>query len=107
MIFKITYHLKNLNVANKGEIDKFCVESNEEVNKLSRHWMFKKWKDYIKMIIFARSEGELSVYIPNPIKVPKKFMEQFMKKLKVEKNIEKWLKEHDYTEYEKITEIIK
>jgi len=106
-MFKVSYKLKNLNVADKLEIDNFVIESNEEVTKLSKHWSLKKWKEYIQMILFARIDDSLTIVIPNPIKLPGKAMEQFTKKLRVEKNLEKWLKDHGYDDYEKTREVVK
>jgi len=106
-MFKVTYKLKNLKEEDMREIDKFCIESNEEVTRLANHWSMKKWADYIKMILFVREDNSLSIIIPNPIKVPGSFMRQFTKKLKVEKNLEKWLKENGFNDYEKVREGIK
>jgi len=102
MMFKVTYKLHPLNAAEEMEIDTFCSDFFTEVTKMANHWSMRKWKEYIQMILVMREGNNLSVVIPNPIKVPASFMKQFTKKMKVEKNMEKWLNAHGYKDYEKV-----
>lgn len=106
MILKVIYKFKNLKESNKRDLDNLCIESNQEVDKLSKHWSLRQWEKFIQAIIFAKIEDSLVVTIPNPIHLPLNVVRQLIKKMRMERNIEKWLDEHDIKDYDKNYEVV-
>lgn len=106
MMLKVIYKFKNLNKSDKKDLDNLCIESNQEVDKLSKHWSLRQWEKFIQAIIFVRIENNLVVTIPNPLNLPLSTLKMMTKKLKMEKTIEKWLNEHGIKNYDKNYEVV-